>query len=120
MSFHVVTKSTLYKVVPGSPVTVRVVIGDAQAGGWIVAWDDQHIVAKGSDPQIVEIGVGAELIGRSLQVNATAVDVNPDTNRLSCTLAIGGGADGAKQIVSTYDDGDAGDSAVFATMIGFE
>ena len=119
MGIHVVTKSTRYRAGTAA-IRVRVVIGDAQAGGWIVAWDDQHIVAKGSDPQDVAVGGGQEIAGRILQVTATAVDVRSETNRLSSTLTISGGVDGDQQIVSTFDDGGDGDSAVFSTMIGFE
>lgn len=119
MSIHVVTKSTRYRVGDG-PVSVRVVIGDAQAGGWAVGWDDQHVLGKGSAPETVTVGRGKDIVGRTLQVNATAIDVRPETNRLSSTLTISGGPDGDQQIVSTYNEGGDGDAAVFATMIGFE
>lgn len=119
MSIHVVTKSTRYRVGDG-PVTVRVVIGDAQAGGWIVAWDDQHILAKGGEPRTVVVGKGTDIVGRPLQVSATAIDVRPETNRLSSLLTISGGPDGDSEIASIFEDGSDGDAAVFATMIGFE
>ena len=119
MSIHVVTRSTRYRVGAG-PVSVRVVIGDAQAGGWVVAWDDQHVLGKGSDPRDVPVGEGNNIAGRALQVTATAVDVRPETDRLSSMLTISGGPDGDQHIVATYDDGGDGDTAVFSTMIGFE
>jgi hypothetical protein len=97
-----------------------VVIGDAQGGGWIIAWDDQHVVAKGSDPVVVNIGPGSELAGRVLQIITTAVDIRSQTNRLSCTVTLDGGVQGKQQVVSTWDDGSDGDAAIFATVIGFE
>jgi hypothetical protein len=97
-----------------------VLIGDAQGGGWVIAWDSDHVVAKGDGPQAVDIGRGSDVAGRTLQVVATAIDIRPETNRLSSTLTIDGGADGAKQLVSRWDDGSAGDVAVFTTMIGFQ
>jgi hypothetical protein len=103
-----------------SNVTLHVVIGEAQGGGWVIAWDDQHIVAKGSDPQTIDIGKGKDIANRTIQVVATAIDVRPQTNRLSSTLTISGGADGDKQLVSRWDDGNDGDIAIFTTMVGFQ
>jgi hypothetical protein len=120
MSVHFVAKSIVYKVASDSAVTVQVVIGDAQGGGWVVAWDDQHVIAKGSASQPVEVGLGKEIAGRALQVVATAVDTNGQTNRLSSMLTVDGGTDGSQQLVSTWNDGADGDAAVFATMIGFQ
>lgn len=119
MSIHVKASSEIYEVDPDSNVTVRVTIGDAQAGGWLVAWDDENVVAKGSDPATVSIGRGKDLKNRTLQVAATAIDVRPETNRLSSTLVINGGSQGQKQLLSRWDEGDDGDVAIFTTMIGF-
>ena len=119
MSLRVKVDSLTYPVADDSEVSVRIVIGDAQAGGWIVAWDKDHVVAKGEDPDLISIGKGKDVRNRTLQIRATAVDVRADTNRLSSTLTVDGGTEGAKKLVHRYDDGDAGDAALFATAVRF-
>lgn len=120
MSVHVVTTSTLYKVENDTRVTLRITIGDAQGGGWLVAWDSDHVIAKGSDPEVIELGLGKDLKSRDLQVNVTAVDIQPNTNRLSRILTLEGGSAGSKQLLDEWDDGNDGDAALFSTVIGFE
>lgn len=51
MSIHFVAKSISYRVDSDSLVVVQVTIGDEQDGGWVIAWDDQHVIAKGSAPR---------------------------------------------------------------------
>jgi hypothetical protein len=119
MSIHVVSNSKTYRVTPDSNVTLRVTIGDAQGGGWIITRGDDTIIAKGSGPDLVAIGRGDELKGRVIQVVATAVDIRPETNRLSALVGIDGGSDGNLQILSVWDNGAAGDVAIFPTVVGF-
>jgi hypothetical protein len=120
MSIHIETDTMDYGVVADAMITIQVTIGDAQAGGWIVGWDSDHVVAKGSEPRAVQVGLGSSVRGRTLQVVATAIDVRPETNRLSSTLVISGGAAGTEQVVSAWDEGNDGDIAVFTTLIGFQ
>lgn len=119
MSIHLETDTMDYEVVTEARVTVRVIIGEAQAGGWVIGWDSDHVIAKGSEPTDVDIGRGADVRGKTLQVAATAVDVRPETNRMSATLVIAGGVAGAQQFTTAWDDGGDGDVAVFTTLIGF-
>jgi hypothetical protein len=120
MSIHIVTNTEKYNIKNDCNVTVRVIIGEAQGGGWVIAWDSDHVVAKGNAPQVIDIGRGNDIAGRTLQVVTTAVDIRTETNRLSSTLTIDGGADGAKQLVSRWENGNDGDVAVFTTMIRFQ
>jgi hypothetical protein len=120
MSVHIVASAQKYNTKNDSNVTLRVLIGEAQGGGWVIAWDSDHVVAKGDTPQVIDIGRGSDVAGRTLQVVATAVDIRSETNRLSSTLTIDGGADGTKEFVSRFDDGSDGDVAIFTTMIGFQ
>jgi hypothetical protein len=119
MSIHLISTTATYRVDDSSEVTLQITIGEAQGGGWVVAWDADTIVAKGSGTDPVRVGAGRDVKGRVLQVVVTAVDIRPETNRLSRTLALGGGVDGARQLVDRWDDGSDGDAAVFTTMIGF-
>lgn len=120
MSIHVIPDSQTYAVDDDVTVTVRATIGDAQGGGWVVAWDDQSIIAKGSEPDLVTLGAGKNIRGKTLQVVTTAVDIRPQTNRLSRVLALDGGSEGLKKFVGAKDDGNNGDIAVFATLVTFK
>jgi hypothetical protein len=120
MSIHVIPDSRTYAVNDNGTVTVRATIGDAQGGGWVVAWDDQSIIAKGSAPDLVTVGIGQAIRGKTLQVVVTAVDIRPQTNRLSRVLALDGGSEGLQKFVGLKEDGDAGDIAVFATLVTFQ
>ena len=119
MSIHIVSSSKTYPVAPDSKVTLRVTIGDAQAGGWIITREDDSVIAKGSVSDLISIGSGADLKGHLIQVVATAVDVRPETNRLSAVISVDGGTSGLQQLLSVWDDGTAGDAAIFPTVIGF-
>jgi hypothetical protein len=120
MSVHVPTPKVLrYKVGAAPLITARVIIGDAQQGGWAMGFDPSS-VKKGSEPDPVPVGSAAEVKDRVLQIITTAVDVRPETNRLSATTTIAGGPDGQKSVVQMVDDGNDGDTAVFTTLVIFE
>jgi hypothetical protein len=120
MSIHVSVDSLVYSTTDESHVQVRVMIGDAQGGGWVVCWDADNIIQKGSDSVPVSIGVGKDIRNKVLQIIATVVDIRPETNRLSSTATISGGVGGPKTLVHTHDDGAEGDSAIFTTMVQFQ
>jgi hypothetical protein len=119
MSVHASANSLLYSVTDDSHVTVQVIIGDAQGGGWVVAWDSAQVIKKGSEAEPVTVGQGKDIRAKTLQIVATAVDVRPESNRLSSTITISGGPEGTKTLVHQYGDGGAGDTAIFTTMVKF-
>jgi hypothetical protein len=108
-----------YKVEPDSKITVSVLIGDAQMGGWAMGFDPDG-AKKGSDSTPVAIGTGVEVKGRILQVVVTAVDVNPLTNRLSAVVTVSGGPGGPLTVTQSYDGGATGDTALLTTLVDFE
>jgi hypothetical protein len=114
-----IPKFIRYRVEPASKVTVAVSIGDAQEGGWAIGFDPSA-VKKGSDAKPIEIGTGAAVKGRTLQVVATVVDVRPETNRLSAVVTVSGGLDGAATVVQSFDNGADGDTALLTTLVAFE
>lgn len=120
MSIHIIPTTETYRVHDAEKVTLQVTIGEAQAGSWVVAWDSEDVVARGTNPDVVELGVGHDLRGRVLQVVATAQRIRPETSRFSRTLAIDGGVEGARQVVDRWEQGTSEDIAVFTTMIGFQ
>ena len=120
MSIHnPIPKWVTYKVNSNSNVKVRVLIGDAQQGGWAVGFGTDDI-KKGTDPDAISVGTGKEVKGRTLQVVATVVDVRPETNRLSTTVIISGGPGGDLKVPQSYDDGANGDCAILTTLVDFE
>ena len=117
MSVHVpVPKVLRYRVGEALQITARPIIGDAQQGGWAIAFN-LSAVKKGSASNPVPVGSAAEVRGRILQVIITAVDVRPETNRLSATTTIDGGPEGPRSVVQSVDDGGDGDIAVFSTVV---
>jgi hypothetical protein len=119
MNVHASADSLLYTVTDDGHVTVQVVIGDAQGGGWVVAWDSAQVIHKGSAAELVTVGQGKEIRARTLQIVATAVDIRQESNRLSSVITISGGADGTKTMVHQYSEGGAGDTAIFTTIVRF-
>src|SRR5215510_3878546 len=107
MSVHASANSLLYKVNDDSQVTVHVVIGDAQGGGWVIAWDSAQVIRKGSAAEVVTVGQGKDIRAKTLQIVATAIDIRQETNRLSSTITISGGPEGEKTLVHQYGDGGA-------------
>src|SRR5262249_40361706 len=119
MSVHASADALLYNVKDDSQVTVHVVIGEAQGGGWVVAWDSAQVVKKGSAAEVVTVGQGKDIRAKTLQIVATAIDIRQETNRLSSVITISGGSEGTKTLVHQYGDGIAGDTAIFTTMVKF-
>lgn len=115
---HTELTTETYRVDDASNVTLQVTIGEAQPGTWEILWDADAVVARGTEPEIVSLGAGRELRGRTLQVVVVA-DAESGTNRLSRTLILDGGPDGRTHLVARWDDGTRGDRAEFSTMIGF-
>jgi len=108
-----------YKVSPTSKVTAKVIIGDAQLGGWSISLGGT-LLAKGADETPVEVATGAQLAGKILQVVVTVVDIQQETNRLSATVTISGGTAGDVPVTQTYDQGADGDTAILTTLVLFQ
>jgi hypothetical protein len=120
MGIHIVPTTETYRVLDGEKVTLRITIGEGQAGAWVVAWSSTDVVTRGDETEVVDLGFGRDLRSRVLQVVVTVERIRPETSRFSRTLVLDGGADGARQFVDRWDQGTTHDSAVFTTMIGFQ
>src|SRR4051812_28117863 len=108
MSVHVpVPKIMKYKVGQAAQISAQASIGDAQEGGWAIAFDLSSIT-KGSKPQTVPVGSGQKVKGEILQIIVTAVDVNPKSNWLSAKTTISGGPEGDQSLVQTFQGGTHG------------
>lgn len=121
MGIHIVPTTATYRVHDGAKVTLRITIGEAQAGAWVVAWSSTDVVARGTEPDLVDLGLGRDLRARTLQVVVTAQRVRPETDRFSRTLALDGGTEGPREVLDRWEQGASGDdTVVFTTMIGFQ
>jgi hypothetical protein len=121
MGIHIVPTTETYRVHDGAKVTLRITIGEAQIGAWVVAWSSNNVVARGAEPELVDLGFGRDLRGRTLQVVVTAQRGGAGTDRFSRTLAFDGGAEGSREVLDHWEQGDSDDdTVVFTTMIGFQ
>ena len=76
--------------VGSGPVTLRIVIGDAQLGTSLVLLDGEEI-ASGSIA-LLRLPAPADLVGKRLTIVTTVTDVQRMTNRTSVTYVLTGGA----------------------------
>jgi hypothetical protein len=115
MSVHLEFDTYDYPINAKSQITARATIGNAQSGGWRMTLEGVE-VGKGTKPQIVTLGAGQAVQGKTLQVVITCVDVNPNTNTTVATVAMGGGT-GAGKFEQDYDDGGDGDTTIFTFLV---
>ena len=78
-----------YQVANG-PVTLTIVIGDAQIGASIVKLD-AVVLGKGQIAKLL-IGNGADIRNHALRIKSVVSDVNDATNNTSITYQLRGGA----------------------------
>lgn len=97
-------------------VKARAMIGDGQNGGWVMLIAEAH-KAGGSKAEWVELGKGAELKGKHLEVSAVIQDTRAETDRLSLTVEVTGGP--KKTSVNLAHVGKPGDGATYSIIIFF-
>ena len=121
MAFFSETKLATVPVQPEDQLTLKVVIGKAQCGGW--AYRLGKVVKKGpgslDKPLAIGSGVAA-LAARLLHVNATVFDCRPETDDLPATVEITRVRDGAVFTIDFLYQGGAGDSACFTAAFVFQ
>lgn len=100
---------------PGQEVRVRVTIGEAQKGAWVMLLGNQH-KAGGTSADIVRLGTGAELTGTHLEVSAIIQDVRPDTDQLTLTVDVIGASTTTVKLSHT---GAPGDAAAYSVIVFF-
>lgn len=86
-----VTQTTLYRVVPNTPVTLEVMIGDAQVGGTALTLNGVPVPIDNATHRAIIGRPGQNLSGSVLQCATTVQDVNPATNKTSVTHVFTGG-----------------------------
>jgi len=97
-------------------VAATVTIGDGQAGSWAIALG-RTVIAKGRQPKRVRIGIGSDLLGKSMTVSTNVRDLNPNTNRLSVTTTLQGGV--TEKECTHSRNGRQGESALFTSIVFF-
>jgi hypothetical protein len=93
---HLVSALRFYPVRPHVPVTVQVLIGDAQAGGTVLHWEGGSLSFPGEDEAAHRIGEGQDLTNTFLDCTTTVRDVREETNHTSVTIRLEGGVEPAE------------------------
>ncbi len=73
-----------------SKVTLSVTIGNAQTGSSLVKLDGVEI---GSGEKIQDLEIGSDIIGKTLEVKTTVIDVSDKTNSVTISYLLKGGKD---------------------------
>ncbi len=108
-------KSASHTLAADQPVRARAIIGNAQLGAWVMLVDNQH-VAGGDQSAWIDLGLGASLQNKVLEVSAVIQDVRAQTDRLSLIVEVEGPVTTTVQLVH---DGDPGDSAAYSIIVFF-
>ncbi len=113
------TKTLLYKVLPNTPVSLSVVIGDGNVGGTSLIWDGTTIVQSSDEVSNQPIGNPGENVQGKLLICTTNVqDINPATNKTSVTYTLTGGAQ-PQDFPLQMEVSEAGDLAIYSVTFGF-
>ena len=113
-----VTKSDFYAVKANTPVTLSIMIGNAQAGGTDVRFDGAKI-GSGAIKDMVVGTQGQDLKMKSVDCLTTVRRTNPSSGHTSVTYAFKGGV---QDQAFTYDDAtlnQMGDRAIYDVSIVF-
>lgn len=80
-----------YKVDGSNEIILSVIIGEEQAG-WMAIFLDENFVAEGQTKiENFSLGSGTDLKSRTIKINTTVIDKNPNTNRTAVTYFLKGG-----------------------------
>ena len=112
------TVALAYHVNPGSPVTVRAQIGDAQGGGHGIFLDQALVAQAELDTGAVALGAGVDLVGRLLTVSSVAVDIQGAHDHVSVLTTLTGGVPDPMPIPQVADAPTNG-AVSFLTLITF-
>jgi len=112
-----VQKEIAYQVAD-DPITLSVIIGQAQLGRSVVKLEGEEI-KRGINIRQAELAVGAELVGKVMTIKSVVTDVNDKTNRLSVRYELAGGPEPLVEDVEAIVEQE-GDSAIFRMTITFE
>lgn len=89
----ILTETKLYETAGKSPVTLEVIIGNADIGGTFVAFAGTALEPNPGTNDTWTIGTPGEDMRYKLLVCTTNVkDINPQTNKTSVTYKLSGGA----------------------------
>jgi len=105
----------MYKVLERT-ITLTIIIGDAQLGSSLVLLEGQEL-GRG-EIKNMEIGRGADIVGKILKVKSIVTDVNDNTNRMSIIYQLRGGQDDKSYSLEDIVSED-GDSTIFRAKVEF-
>lgn len=99
------------------PVTLSVIIGDAQIGGSVVKVNGD-VVGKPGAIKKLALGKGIDLVDAEVEVKTLVSDINDDTNQTSVTYLLEG-AEPAKVTAKRTVENN-GDGVLYRAKLTFE
>ena len=109
------SKTVSLKAASDENVLLTITIGNAQIGGNVVKFkNSSDVIGKGEIINL-ELGMGADLSGRTLKVTTNILDVNEQTNGIVVTYFFSGCTPAATMFHDKVDnDGD-----IFSYLVEF-
>ena len=80
-----------YYIKDDDNISISIVIGEEQAGGFAVFLDEQFILFEKTKIVDFPLDKGLEIKSKTLFITSTVIDINPHTNRTSVTYVLSGG-----------------------------
>jgi hypothetical protein len=109
------SKIVSLKAAPDENALLTITIGNAQIGGSVVRFKNSAgIIGKGEIKNL-QLGMGAELSGKTLKVTTNILDVNEQTNGIVVTYFFSG----CTPAVTVFHDTVANDGDIFSYLVDF-
>jgi hypothetical protein len=99
---------------PDAEVIVALLFDGPHASSWSL-FVDGNFVAGGRDAAAVQLGLGAELVGRALEVSAVLVDTTGGGGELTVAITVTGRA----EPIAITHHGEPGTRAAYSILVLF-
>lgn len=116
MGNRTATISKQYRVAHDADISVTLLVGAGQPGGWSLALDNTSL-GQGVGEKTVVLGKGRELLYRELRLEYVIHDRRGEHNRSIATAILRGGE--GEMAISHDKDGESGDSATYTILVQF-
>jgi len=100
-------------IIGKSKVTLSVTTGNAQTGSSLVKLDGVEI---GSGENIQNLVIGSNIIGKTLDVKTTVIDVSDKTNVVTVSYSLKGGKEDKNYVLPNEISEEGGILTFFATF----
>jgi hypothetical protein len=110
------TISRRYRIRDDDAITVTVVVGAGQPGGWSVSLDNRFL-AEHDREKTIKLGKGIDLLYRELRIEIVLHDRRWEHDRLIASVRIAGGPEELR--IVHEQPGEPGDSATYTVLVQF-